>query len=553
MNNSIINFLFPSFNAEEILSVVFFLIIWSIFFITIIRVYLHARPENWQKNWFEEDETTAKLDPEHSSIEDISHTVSTPAERWADVAPGIILIIGLLGTFIGLGLALDKASSILSGINTAGMDNAMNQLMGMMEGLGTKFKTSTWGLMAFIFLKIFFGFNKYEVRRLNWCTQKIKNELKVVRTLQLKEEQASHQSLIDTLKSIINEMTTLQQTASEVNKKAFSALLAQNHQATQTTHNNQTEQKQLLSEMVNKSALFSENMLKQSQQQLDLIIQNQSIQQNNFKQLTIANTHHQETSQLLNKNIQESQAARKAMESFVQNHQSTISSLGKSASKMSSAADSMGGSAQELQNVIEHFRVNMDKVMADMSNIITQMKVELSDTIHEMNHEFSGNMNKMRKNLQETINDMNQSFRDNMTNMSQNLSLATQDISKAVSDLSSSVDKTMQNVTSTIQQSMNMQEKNSRVFTETSETLNIKIESMTNLVNKLSNDIISGLKAISESNRNVISLNKRYNSISEQVEDIVHIMNKLNQTMEQSIEASSSLFTIIQHKLKHKQ
>ena len=142
MNNSIINFLFPSFNAEEILSVVFFLIIWSIFFITIIRVYLHARPENWQKNWFEEDETTAKLDPEHSSIEDISHTVSTPAERWADVAPGIILIIGLLGTFIGLGLALDKASSILSGINTAGMDNAMNQLMGMMEGLGTKFKTS---------------------------------------------------------------------------------------------------------------------------------------------------------------------------------------------------------------------------------------------------------------------------------------------------------------------------------------------------------------------------------------------------------------------------
>ena len=235
------------------------------------------------------------------------------------------------------------------------------------------------------------------------------------------------------------------------------------------------------------------------------------------------------------------------MESFVQNHQSTISSLGKSASKMSSAADSMGGSAQELQNVIEHFRVNMDKVMADMSNIITQMKVELSDTIHEMNHEFSGNMNKMRKNLQETINDMNQSFRDNMTNMSQNLSLATQDISKAVSDLSSSVDKTMQNVTSTIQQSMNMQEKNSRVFTETSETLNIKIESMTNLVNKLSNDIISGLKAISESNRNVISLNKRYNSISEQVEDIVHIMNKLNQTMEQSIEASSSLFTILQH------
>lgn len=525
----IIFFLIPS---TEVLPWIFFIIIWLTFIITVVLLHLKARPENWQKNWFEEDEISSKLDPEHSSIEDISYTVSTPAERWADSAPGIILIVGLLGTFIGLGLALDKASSILSGINSDGMDNAMNQLMAMMEGLGTKFKTSTWGLMAFIFLKLFFGINKYEMRRLNWCSQKIKHELSVVRTLQQKEEKAAHQLLINTIKSTLGEMSNLQQAAHTTNQQLLNDFLAQEKASSQTVNTHFEEQKKLLSSISSASTLFNTVLNKFFKEQLA----------KDFE-------YHQEVSKLLIGNIRESQAARKAMEAFVHNHQSTISSLGESASKMSQAADSMGGSAQELQSVIEHFRVNMDKVMADMSNIITQMKVELSDTIHEMNHEFSGNMNKMRENLQETIGNMNQSFKDNMSNMSHNLSLATQGIAQAVGDLSASVDETMRNVTSTIQQSMTMQEKNSRVFTETSDTLNVKIESMTNLVDKLSNDITSGLKAISESNRNVISLNKRYNGVSEQVEHIVSQMNEHNQTMLQSIETSRSLLSTIQQSL----
>lgn len=74
----------------------------------------------------------------------------------AEIMPGILLILGLLGTFLGLSMALNKASSILIDANSAaGMDSAMSNLMGMMEGLGTKFKTSTGNNSILISKNIF--------------------------------------------------------------------------------------------------------------------------------------------------------------------------------------------------------------------------------------------------------------------------------------------------------------------------------------------------------------------------------------------------------------
>jgi len=93
--------------------------------------------------------------------------------------PGMLLILGLLGTFLGLGLALDKASTILQnsgGASVGAMGSAMQDLTSMMQGLGTKFKTSTWGIIAFILLKIWESINGFEDRRLIWCIGKMKRE-----------------------------------------------------------------------------------------------------------------------------------------------------------------------------------------------------------------------------------------------------------------------------------------------------------------------------------------------------------------------------------------
>jgi archaellum component FlaC len=204
----ILNFLLPIHFSPfkvEVLPIAFFVIIWGLFIFTITRVYKEAKPENWEHNWYGGDvnNTANDLDAEHGSVMEISEAVATSSEKLADIMPGMILIIGLLGTFLGLGLALDKASSILTGANAMNnMDASMTQLMGMLEGLGTKFKTSTWGLLAFILLKVILSKNGYEERRLRWSIEKVKGELDLARDRQLKEQRRNNQNIIDNMQTI---------------------------------------------------------------------------------------------------------------------------------------------------------------------------------------------------------------------------------------------------------------------------------------------------------------------------------------------------------------
>lgn len=124
----------------------------------------------------------------------------------------------------------------------------------------------------------------------------------------------------------------------------------------------------------------------------------------------------------------------------------------------------------------------------------------------------------MSENLKSSIGDMSTSFKQNMSDMSKGLGIATNDISNAVNSLSTSVDKTMTDVTHTIGKSMELQTKAQSVFIQSTDTLNEYIEEMTGLVNKLSGDITGGLKAVSESNRQVISLGKQLSRLTETVE-----------------------------------
>lgn len=511
MNLDILWFLLPS---KEFLPWIFFSIIISLFSWTIVSIKKSATPVNWEKNWLNDEKKSARLDLEHSSVEDISATVETSAERWADAMPGMILIIGLLGTFLGLGLALDKASSILSNANSNSMDTSMTQLMGMMEGLGTKFKTSTWGLIAFIGLKIILSQDNYAVRRLNWCTNKIKDELFANRMQQKQIEKNERLEWIDIFKEAVENINT---TNKHINQRNVDSLKTLADQLDCATHKNQ----EAFNTLFELEKSHSENQ--------------QKLLSHNYANL----------SQLLNSNIEESRSARIAMEKFVDNHAQTIGSLSKSAQDMSQAASIVGKSAGELQTVVEHLRNNMSEVMLSISDVIDNLKHELSETIHEMNQTFSKNMTIMQSNLSETIADMNNSFKKNMVEMSNNLDGATNNISNAVNSLSISVEHTMKNVTDTLNTSIDIQKKAQMKFVETSNELNTHIIQMTDLVDKLKGDITSGLNAVSESNRSMISLGKKYGGFSEQVQEVVGHMTDISDEIKGNTVNIKALFNML--------
>lgn len=564
----ILSFLLPFHLSPfklDVLPSIFFLVIWGVFFFTIFRVYQTAKPENWENNWYggNKNNKSKKLDAEHGSVMEISEAVATPAEKLADIMPGMILIIGLLGTFLGLGLALDKASSILTGANAlSNMDASMANLMQMLEGLGTKFKTSTWGLLAFILLKVILSKNGYEERRLRWSIEKVKSELDIVRDQKLQEERNNNNKLIDCMQSIAmqfektvvkNQSTNqeqLQQLARHTQDMIKAIQLSHDEQLKQLHLNNEenvrslTSQSRLIEGLVENTQQNHASHLEQTEKFLlsfeqnskdhfSLLTQNHSGQietlnkqstllekkfdilvQQSVSLVELFGEQHKETAQLLQDNVVQSVQTRNAMVDFIHKNEETVVRLGKAAEGMSQAASTMGTSASQLQTVIDSFRKNMEEV-------ISLMKKDLNSTISNMNASFSQNMTKMSDNLKSSIGDMSTSFKNNMSEMSKGLGVATNDISNAVNSLSTSVDKTMTDVTNTIGKSMDLQTKAQSVFIQSTNTLNEYIEEMTGLVNKLSGDITGGLKAVSESNRQVIGLGKQMKQSSQDLTDKV--------------------------------
>ncbi|MCF7521674.1 hypothetical protein L4G92_06385 [Neisseria sp. ZJ106] len=566
----ILKFLSPYSGKIEALPIFFFILIIFLFIFTWKNLSKNATQENWEANW-----DNKKLDIEQGTISELSSSVETKSEYIADTMPGIILIIGLLGTFIGLGLALDKASNILSSADMNNIDGSMGQLMQMMEGLGTKFKTSTWGLIAFLALKLISSKNNYEERRLNWTLSKVKSILdkkrqesgsasdkkqedlllsiaQLTNKLEKSQEEnrksnehslenvsrkqaetinislsaiqevagSAHKQLLNSLNDLFNKLLMNQEQISQRNmtllehiSKKQAELLNQQHLEFKDTTN-------MMSNTISQTIDLSFNKLLAQQ------TEHSEGNQENFKELAqkictsiqIQQEHivaaMEKNSAFLDKTAQESEKTRDAMDNFVNRSLETINSLKESASGMSQAAKDMGGSAAKLQTVI-------DSLAVEMNNLMSQMKEDLGNTISNMDKSFITNMEKMTQDLNTTIGDMSESFKQNMTEMSAGLGQATTDISNAVNQLSGSVNNTMTNVSNTINESMELQKKSQEVFTATSDNLNEQICAMTNLTNKLSEDINKGLTAISHSNRSMVSLDKRYNATSDQIEALV--------------------------------
>lgn len=606
----ILKFLSPYWASTklEILPIVFFSIIIVIFFATLIAMYRNAKEQEWENNWQKNH-----LDIEQGSISELSDSVATKSENVADVMPGIILIIGLLGTFIGLGLALDSASGIL-GDTSADMDSKMSGLTGMMDGLGAKFKTSTWGLIAFLLLKFFGSKNNYEARRLNWVANKIKSVLDLNRQNQADLQQKNQQAVLDSIKllmdnlihtqnmnheannSLLNDVNAQQMKVMErgylaiqsANKEAHSNLLEainklfikliasqekvgkENQSANNAAHANLltsvgklfadlvlsqekiSETNQSLLKSLSQSQLLElkqgyENQQKATQsmsrsleetftaqfanlvakqleqtestqqslaEMADKICQSVKLQQEKVVEAVDKNSHY------LDKTAKESEQTRGAMDKFVNQSLTSITKLKEASEGMSKAAGDIGGSAAKLQTVI-------DNLSTEMKMLIGLMKKDLGDTIHNMDKSFVQNMENLSQNLTKTIADMNVSFKQNMTEMSEGLGKATADISQAVNLLSTSVDKTMENVSQEIKSSTDLQRKSQIAFEATATLLQQQIVEMKLLVESLKEDITEGLAAVSSSNRNVASLEKKYNTSSDQVAELVRQIDKV--------------------------
>lgn len=538
MGQEFLSFLLPDADIAQLL---FFSLMAALVFITIILLYVQAKPETWENHWKNKVVLSEDgLDQELSSVQETSDAVASLSEKLADFMPGIVLVIGLLGTFLGIGIALNKASDILINSNTVGMDAAMTNLMSVMDGLGTKFKTSTWGIIAFLILKFWSMSFAYDDKRLRWCAEKIKGMSNRARQQQQHKQDQLQNSFLNVLVSIKDSMskeangTRLMMkniyvdlnTRMDSREKKLCDTIQSSLLHVKEAYQNDAElmrnavedfsknTKAMMTIVVNQGDLALKGFanletgvtnISQGLSELNTIMMDQGNHAlKNFANLetgitnlgqglsVLSVTMSENNAQMIdqgNHQVDELNQTRVSMQKFIELNSDNLMMIKNSAELMSQSAKGMGGSANNLQDAIIEFRKNIADVLGGI-----------------------------KTDLGATIDMMGESFGENMDEISKNMALATDGISSALTSLSDSVNTTMNDVKSSIDHSIKAQKNAQHEFITTSETLNVNVEAMTGLVEDLREKILSGLKAISSSNREVISLNKRYEDSSVQNE-----------------------------------
>lgn len=461
--HELLDFITPQ---TEPLQLVFFLLIVAMFVGTIIFTHLNAKDISWEKNWHNgtSDDASDDLDIDHGSVTDLCHAVATKSEKMAEIMPGMLLVVGLLGTFLGLGLALNHASNILGQSSASSAVSAasnMQDLLSMMQGLGTKFKTSTWGIVFFLLLKAWSSWLGFEEKRLTWVIRKVKFELE--------------------------------------------------HRKTQERDAALRNQKMLF-EQINQAA-------GQITQGITLSIKNSTENQQ---------TLHQQSSQFLGKGIQilhgdlininstiktENAAARQMLEQDMQRIREDLASIN-SVTQLSSQA--MVGFVDSTQAIIKDMSLASTK-MADGAHEVGTAGASLVNAVNEFSLQFTQVLSDVRTDLSTAINDMSEQAAQTLEQGSRELGKATLEISTALGVLSQDVTTTMNGVKDSIEKSLKIQQDGAVLFRRSSDTLNENVTATTELVQKLGEDIRSGLQAVSDSGRRMASIGKTLEIVASQI------------------------------------
>ena len=550
ITQEIVDFLLPDF-ADPI-QVAFMCILLVMISSTIISTQLVAKPSSWEKKWNKgtPDDDSDDLDIEHGSVTDLWHAVATAPEKVADIMPGMLLVVGLLGTFLGLGMALNHASNILGqpdAMNASSAASSMHDLLGLLQGLGTKFKTSTWGICGFVLLKITSELTRFDEKRLAWVINKVKKQINQRKQHSFDTEERKQQQLFDQMQHITNGV------ANALTKNI--ALLLENNNNNYVTY--EMELKSVnkhivelkscnldIGSSVNKaidaqtlmlgkylqgiqnSALDNINVMKNELQAID----------NNFSEYRAdyneqcakqAKTVDSQTSilceylQCIKSNTADTM---ESMNHFTQSTEVIVNNMADAADKMAVGADKVGDASVELVDAVGLFKTQftdvLDNVRHDLGAAITNMSIQASETLERG---------------------------------SQQLGEATKEISAALGQLSLDVKVTMANVQGSITEALNIQKAASIAFTSSTDTLNEGIVETISTVQELANKISEGLDSISSSNRNMAAVGKAIDKSNSNLEGVVTSLVQLPSTFEplrhltDTPEQFDTIATLLQH------
>lgn len=513
--DAVLNFLIP--DLSDPLQVTFLFLILFMMSFTIISAHVIAKPKSWEVKWNRgtPNKPSDNIEIEHGSVTDLWNAVATAPEKLVELMPSLLLVVGLLGTFLGLGMALNHASNILgqpNALDATGAADSMQHLLGLLNGLGTKFKTSTWGITGFIFLKIWSEFARFDEKRLNWVISKVKVELEKRKQQNLDLSSEKQAALFSTIAIASRNIT-------EVLSAEFNQLRAQHEVQHEQGLHSLEQFSTHLREDIEALKLSGQVVIQEGFQKFNVEFshshsQTRKIIESSLKRVELAVEHVCIATKEVKESVKlvhaESHATNIAMHDFTHNTQKVVENMSNTAQRMASGAHQVGIAAKKLVGAIESFQAQFTEVLDNVRN-----------------------------DLGLAINDMSLQASETLERGSSQLGSATRDISTALSALSSDVQQTMDDVKDSIKKTLSIQEKVGEEFIASSITLNTNIEMATQNSEKVSNKIQEGLKAISDSNQKMRSIGDSLKKNELHLQEVICNLSNLPTALAPLVELSA--------------
>lgn len=212
----LINFLLPKTELDWI----FFLAIAFCFVITILSAFIVRRSV---------DKALDMSIASESFTDEANIRNYLANDKWDKIfenGAGFVLILGLLGTFLGIGLAIQDASKVIVSLNSfssgATTSNAMDtvgKLAPVLSDIGTKFKISAWGIGSHILIRLIvpsFGidtirqsFTANQLKKLNSDKKQQRNNFYKETVRFFRENKEINEGILEELKRVANIPTSI--------------------------------------------------------------------------------------------------------------------------------------------------------------------------------------------------------------------------------------------------------------------------------------------------------------------------------------------------------
>ncbi|WP_285317005.1 hypothetical protein [Stenotrophomonas maltophilia group sp. Smal35] len=508
MLGHVVDFIKPDFS--EPFQLAFFTIILGAAVATLVGVWRTARPGNWKANWEGAGRGNTGLDVDHGSFNDVCDAVATKPEKYAEIVPGLLLIFGLLGTFVGLGIALDSASSILRNANAQNaLDGGMGNLLEMMGGLGTKFRTSTWGILGFLLVKLVLAGMGRETQRQQWVIARMKLEMDRARLAGEHLEEQRSQRMQDALSEVAVQMDgSLDQRLQQdrglrlAHHESTADMMQQAVQALGLQFIAALDEDRILRLQADRVAAEQLTvMLGEAFTQLQ-----QCMQAGQAAQRAVAEQAAQALEALLAKQEQGNDIAldtQQVLMEFTAAQKAFSVSIQHSADTMSAAASNMNDAAEHVSGVIAAFD---DGVRSTLGTI----KEELGGTIERMDT----------------------SLRDSVSAMAGNLGTIASGLSSSIAMFTEESKQTLGEVSKSIETSSHRQQQGLESLKLVTDAAQESIAKSTNYIKANSIKIKTGLKAVSTAARSAAEVGAQLKVAHANLELVGETLHKVQAAMQ---------------------